>query len=270
MDRNLSPTGGQPKLPSTEVRAIVAAQSVAQAMLENEADADPLAIKSRAQAAVHLCDERRWPAARREFAYAALCCEFRWTRENPAKSRGRPAERTPNQNSDRESELNPRQERRLRETYDEATADDLREAKSRADAEGRAVTRGKVRETADENNVEAVLRKAEAAAKRQAKKRPLEGIVEFQKEQIEILEAELAEAHVRLAEVAVDLDDEITGEDAAAEAKKAMQKLRRLNEHLHADNSALREKVADLESQVVHWKTYAGQIEEVLQRRGYE
>ena len=121
-----------------------------------------------------------------------------------------------------------------------------------------------------ESKADRIKRKAEAAAKRAAKKRPLEGILEFEKEKTAILEAEVAELHARLAEVAADLDDEITGEDAAAEAARAMQKLRRLNEQLHADNSALREEVEDLKSQVVHWKTRSWQVEEALQKRGDE
>ncbi len=134
-------------LPSTEFAAIEAARGVADAMLDNETDADPLAIKNRAQAAIHLCDERNWPEAKREFAYAAICCEYRWTRENPREPVGRPLESTRKNNSDSESELNPRVARRLHETYDDATTDDLRDAKARADTSGETITRRHVRET---------------------------------------------------------------------------------------------------------------------------
>ena len=75
----------QPKtqLPSTEVGTVAQAAAVAEAMLNHETDADPLAIRSRAKAAIHHCDERNWPEAKREFAYAAICCEWRWAQDNP-------------------------------------------------------------------------------------------------------------------------------------------------------------------------------------------
>ena len=118
-----------------------------------------------------------------------------------------------------------------------------------------------------ESDIERIKRKAAEAAARAAKKRPLENHIDFWKERTDMATAELAEARARLAEVAADLDDEITGDDAAAEAKRAMQELRRLNEHLHAENNALREKAEEAESQATHWKTYASRIEEALQNR---
>ena len=119
-----------------------------------------------------------------------------------------------------------------------------------------------------EGKADRIKRKASEAAKRAAKRRPLETQLDFWKERTDLATAELAEARARLAEVAADMDDEITGEDAAAEAKRAMQKLRRLNEQLHAENNALREKAEEAESQATHWKTYASRIEEALQKRG--
>lgn len=135
-------------LPSTESGAIQAAQSVADAMLDDETDADPLAIKNRAQAAIHLCDERNWPDAKREFAYAAICCEFRWTRENPANPRGRPPEGTDRSNSAPISKLSPRTAHNMRRAYADATPETLRNAKAQADEAGKPVSRRDVREQA--------------------------------------------------------------------------------------------------------------------------
>ena len=136
-------------LPSTETAAAQAAQNVADAMLDDESDADPLAIKNRAQAAMHLCDERNWPDAKREFAYAAICCEFRWTRENPANPRGRPPEGADRTKSAPDSELSPRSARNLRRTYADATPETIRSAKAQADQAGKPVTRRAVREQSD-------------------------------------------------------------------------------------------------------------------------
>ena len=68
------------QLPAEQDTAVVQAKAVAEAMLDDTADADPMKIKSRVQAAMNLCDERDWQTAKTEFAYASICCEFRYGR----------------------------------------------------------------------------------------------------------------------------------------------------------------------------------------------
>ena len=74
-------------LVASEAVAIEVARRIANAMIENTTDADPLVTRDKARAAMRLCNERKWPEAKKEFAYAAICCEFRWAKANPRSSR---------------------------------------------------------------------------------------------------------------------------------------------------------------------------------------
>ena len=127
--------------------------------------------------------------------------------------------------------------------------------------------RDKAQQPDPEAEAERIRRTAEAAAKRAARPKPLEEQLSFWKESNEVLSAELAEARARLAEVAADLDEEISDEDANAEFKRAMAELRKANDRLHNENNQLRERVEEAESQVVHFRTYASEIEAALQNR---
>lgn len=115
---------------------------------------------------------------------------------------------------------------------------------------------------------EAIKRKADRQAKRSSRVTPLDEQLSFWKETAESVAAELAEARAHLASVAADLDDEITGDDALSEAKRAMQEIRKHNERLQAENNSLRERLAQAESQAEYGRVYGSKLEEALQRRG--
>lgn len=143
-DHQLPATRGSGGLPSTEAATASMAASMAEAILDNEADADPISIKTRAQAAMLLCEDRKWLTAKQEFAYVAICCEWRWERDNPRQPRG----------GDRKSNAAPAFEtspvaastrRDIHDAYEGVTADDMREAKAWTDEAGRPVTRRDVR-----------------------------------------------------------------------------------------------------------------------------
>lgn len=151
---------------------------------------------------------------------------------------------------------------------DRRTVADQSGVSERTAGEAIAEARRREAEPDPEAEAERIKRKAEAAAKRAAKPKPLQEQLSFWKESNEVLSAELAEARARLAEVAADLDDEVSDEDANAEFKRAMAELRKANDRLHTENNQLRERAEEAESQVVHFKTYASEIEAALQNRG--
>ena len=129
------------QLPAEQDAAVVQAKAVAEAMLDDTADADPMKIKSRVQAAMNLCDERDWQTAKNEFAYASICCEFRWAQDNPRGEHG--GDRTPEPEASPTPGLAPNgvsstTRQRIHDAYEGATADDVRTAKETADAEDTA------------------------------------------------------------------------------------------------------------------------------------
>ena len=264
-------------LPSTETGAVAMAENVAEAMLDDTTHADPLAIKSRALAAMHLCDEKEWKNAKHQFFYAAMCCDYRWTQDNPRAGQGARTDKVPNERTsvgvdevpDARTDVSPSTARRMHEAYDGVTPDDLRKAKEEADAKGEAVTRASVQEAA--GDPEAIKRKALLTAKRRTPKpSPLQDQMGFLREHIEMLTAENAELRARLAEVAAEIDDEITEDDAKAEARKARAEISRMNTILNKSNSELREQLETAKAEATHWKTYAGELEAALQRKQTE
>ena len=260
-------------LPSTETGAVAMAESVADAMLDDTTHADPLAIKSRALAAMHMCDEKEWKTAKHQFFYAAMCCEYRWTQDNPRAGQGARTDKVPNERTSvgvdevphTRTDVSPSTARRMHEAYDGVTPDDLRKAKEEADAKGQAVTRSDVQEAA--GDTEAIKRKALLTAKRRTPKpSPLQDQMGFLREHIEMLTVENAELRARLAEVAAEIDDDITEEDAKAEARNARAGISRMNTILNKSNSELREQLETAKAEATHWKTYAGELEAALQR----
>lgn len=252
----------QPKtqLPSTEVGTVAQAAAVAEAMLNKTTDADPSAIKSRANAAIHLCDERNWPEAKREFAYAAICCEFRLVQDNPRGAHG----------GDRKSsvpgKLDPSPvSPRMRAAFDGATTEDVLAAKDAADAGGEAVTRSHVR-TAVESPAAGVERKAKSSAKRAAEKRA-EGLKDHQKMLEDFLEDANNRAHALNAELgAREPEDADAYDDQVAEMANANRKLIEAAETRTNQLAEVREKWIAAEASSAYWKEYATKIEEALQR----
>ena len=253
-------------VPSTEARAIQAAENIAEAMLEDESDADPLAIKNRANAAIHLCDERNWPEAKKEFAYAAICCEWRWTRENPRQEMG--TNTTHAEGLHAATPVPKHTRSRLHDTYDDATPDDLRTAKAQADQAGETVNRRHVRETVEspEQKTEGIKRRAQQAGKRRES-----ALAKSQREREtftqELLDGQANENAALMAEravyMAVSRDER---DDAMAEVSAALDTLRSQIETMRNDLASEREARQQAEQQVEYWKEYATKIEEALQR----
>ena len=253
----------KPQLPSVEAAAVAQAITVAEAMLNDETDADPLAIKSRANAAIHLCDERDWQEAKREFAYAAICCEYRLVQDNPKADHGgdRKSSTAPVLDP---SPLSPTTRRRMEEAYEGATADDVRAAKETADAEGETVRRGHVRQQV-EAPADGVQRRAKASAQRAKAKREA-AMADKQAIMQDALEGTAARAHAAEAELATRNADEETLDDAVEEMATANANLIQMTEIQAKQISELREKLTTAEGQVAYWKTYATEIEAALQR----
>ena len=247
----------KPQLPSVEVAAVAQAIAVAEAMLNDLTDADPLAIKSRANAAIHHCDERNWPEAKREFAYAAICCEFRWTKENPRRLTGT------NQHEEGLQGATPVPKHtatRIHDAYEVATADDVRAAKETEDAEGETINRGHVRQEV-EAPADAVERKAKASAQR-AKAKRQEAMNERQEIMRETLESGAARAHAAEAELAArNAEDDDARDDALAELATANKNLVQVMEMRAKQLAELREKLIDAEGLVAYWKKYSEKIE---------
>ena len=262
-DDNPRPVG-QAAAPSVEAAAVAQAITVAEAMLNDETDADPLAIKSRANAAIHLCDERDWQEAKREFAYAAICCEYRLVQDNPKADHGgdRKSSTAPVLDP---SPLSPTTRRRMEEAYEGATADDVRAAKETADAEGETVRRGHVRQQV-EAPADGVQRRAKASAQRAKAKR--EAAMDDKHALMqETLEGTAARAHAAEAELAArNAEDDDARGDAEAEMAAANANLVQMTEIQTKQIAELREKLTTAEGQVAYWKTYATEIEAALQR----
>ena len=253
----------KPQLPSVEVAAVAQAIAVAEAMLNDETDADPLAIKSRANAAIHLCDERNWPEAKREFAYAAICCEYRWTKENPRQLTGT------NQHAEGLHPATPvpaHTATRIHDAYEGATADDVRAAKETADAEGETIHRGHVRQEVEAPS-EGVQRKAKASAQR-AKAKRQEAMNDRQAIMQETLASTAARAHAAEAELAAREADAETRDDALEEMAMANKNLIQVTETQAATITDLQKRLAEAEGQVEYWRVYSNRLEESLQRMG--
>lgn len=247
------------QLPSTESTTVAQAHTLAQAVLANEVDADPLAIKSRAQATMHLCDERDWQEAKRAFAYLAVCCEFRWVQDNPRQPVGvhndfQGGNQVPGSTASR-----------LHDAYEGATADDVSAAGDAADAQGEPINRGHVRQ-AVENPADGVRRRATGAAQRAKAKRE-EKMADHLGDLKGVLEDYVARTHAAESELlalygeTVDLRSE--GE---IEMSRARINLVQRNEALAAEIVQLREKLTTAEGQVAYWKASSNSMETALQR----
>ena len=254
----------KPQLPSVEVAAVAQAIAVAEAMLNDETDADPLAIKSRAKAAIHLCDERNWPEAKREFAYAAICCEWRWAQDNPRVEQGgdRKSNAAPAFDP---SPIPPSTRKDIHDALDGATADDVSAAKETADADGETVTRGHVRQEV-ETPADAVQRKAKASAQR-AKAKRQEAMNDRQAIMQETLQDTANRAHAAESELAArESEDDEHYDDVLEEMAKTIKNLIQAAEDRTKQLAEVRAKLIDAEGQTAWWKEYGQSIEAALQR----
>ena len=240
----------KPQLRSVEAAAVAQASTVANAMLDNETDADPLSIKKRANAAIHLCDERNWPEARREFAYVSICCEFRWAEENPRQPLG--INQHDGEGLQGANPVPPHTATRMHDAYDGAEPEDIRVAKDAADAKGEAVHRGHVRK-AIEAPSDGVQRRATGAGERAKAKREA-AMNDHQALLQETLEGTAARAHAAESELAARVGDPETRDDAMEELALSNKTLFQVVEDRAKQIADLREKLKVSEGQVAFWE----------------
>ena len=213
----------KPKPPSTEVAAVVQAAALAEAMLTDEAHADPLSIKTRANAAILFCDELNWIEAKREFAYVAICCDWRWAQDNPRVEQGGDRKSNTGVVFD-PSPIPPTSRQRTHDTFDGATEDDIRVARETADADGETINRGHVRQ-AVESPADGVKRKALGVAQR-AKVKRAEALKERHEMMLEMLEDATNRAQaVELELSARDSEDNEHYDDVLEEMSKTIKSL---------------------------------------------
>ena len=247
------------QLPSVEAKAVAQAHAVAEAVLTDETDADPLAIKNRAQAAMHRCEEKDWQEAKRAFAYVVICCEHRWVKDNPRQPTGVHSDGFQGGN-----QVPGATASRLQDAYDGAEDEDIRAAGDTAHTTGEIINRGHVRQQV-ESPADGVRRKAKAKAQG-AKAKRAAATDDRHALMMETLEGTADRAHAAEAELAARDGSDDIHEDALEELALSNKNLIERNETLTATIADLREKLAAAEGQVAYWKEYSGKIEAALQR----